>query len=76
MLPIVHGLKDEYGDRVNFIFLDIDDPATADLKKALNYRFQPHYILLDGEGNPRESWTGLVPEAVLTAAIEQALAEA
>ena len=75
MLPIVHGLEKQYGDRVNFIYLDIDDPATDELKKTLKYRYQPHYILLDGEGNPRKTWNGLVPENILVEAFEEILVQ-
>jgi len=75
MLPIVHGLEERYGDQIEFIYLDIDDPNTAELKKTLKYRFQPHYILLDGEGNQRKTWNGIVPERILTAAFDEILAE-
>jgi len=73
MKPIVHGLEAEYADRLNFIYLDIDDPATADLKRALNYRVQPHYVLLDSEGNVLQQWFGRVERDQFVQAFDAAL---
>jgi hypothetical protein len=51
MKPIVHGLEAKYSDRIGFVYLDIDNPGTESLKKTVGYRVQPHYFLVDGEGN-------------------------
>jgi len=37
MAPIVHGLEAEYSERINFVYLDIDDPANSDLLSFLGY---------------------------------------
>jgi hypothetical protein len=47
----VHGLEAKYGGCVDFIYLDIDDSATADAKRRLGYIAQPHLFLLDKAGN-------------------------
>jgi len=73
MAPIVHGLEAEYGDKMNFIYLDIDDPANSDYKKALNYRYQPHLMLLDADGDILVQWVGFVGEDDLRNEIEKAL---
>lgn len=73
MAPTVHGLEQVYGDRVNFVYLDRDDPATSDLRNALGYVYQPHYFLLDADGNILGNWTGIVPGETFQAAIETAL---
>jgi len=75
MAPTVHGLEQIYGDRVNFVYLDRDDAATNDLRNALGYVYQPHYFLLDAEGNVLGNWTGVVPGETLQAAIETALVQ-
>lgn len=74
MLPIVHGLEARYGDQINFVYLDIDDPATSEFKRALGYRVQPHFFLLDGQGNVLHSWLGSVPADELEAALLESLA--
>jgi hypothetical protein len=60
MAPIVHGLEVEYFDRINFIYLDIDDPNNETYKKQLGFIYQPHFLLLDREGNVLQQWLGPV----------------
>ena len=52
MRPIVHGLavfhkggtlRDKYGAKIDFVYLDIDDPTTAEAKRKLGYRVQPDF---------------------------------
>jgi thioredoxin-related protein len=73
MKPIVHGLEARYNDRIDFIYLDIDDPATGELKRALSYRVQPHFFLLDGQGNIVTQWLGFVTEVDFISAFEDLL---
>ncbi len=61
MAPIVHGLEPEYYNSINFVYLDIDDPANADLLSFLGYRYQPHFFLIDGDGTVLQQWLGVVP---------------
>lgn len=75
MAPIVHGLEDEYKEQMNFIYLDIDDPATDTFKKALGYRVQPQFFLLDENGAILKQWLGRVSEEDLRASIEAALGQ-
>jgi thioredoxin-like negative regulator of GroEL len=66
----VHGLEAEWGDQVNFIYLDIDDPATQPFKSALGYQYQPHMFLVDGDGQVVQQWVGLVDRETLEQALE------
>lgn len=75
MAPIVHELEAEYADRMVFSYLDIDDPATDDLKSALGYSYQPHYFLLDAEGRLVESWQGPVSRDKFATAFDALLAQ-
>ncbi len=69
----MHGLEAKYSDRVNFVYLDIDDPRTEPFKKQLGYRVQPHIFLLDGKGNILGQWVGAVDAVTLEQAIQAAL---
>ena len=73
MAPIVHGLEVEYFDRINFEYLNIDDPATDKLKEQLNFRYQPHFFLIDGKGNVIQQWLGPVSEQDFREAFEAQL---
>ena len=44
-------LEDEFGDRIKFTYLDIDDPQTEPFKKALGYVGTPQFVLLMQRGN-------------------------
>lgn len=58
MKSIVHGLDAQYADQINFVYLDIDDPQTAELKQTLKFRVQPQFFLLDGDGKIVKQWLG------------------
>jgi thioredoxin-related protein len=62
---VVHGLEVEYFDKIDFVYLDIDDSRTDEFKRLLGYRLQPHIFLLDGEGNIIQQWLGIVPASDL-----------
>lgn len=73
MAPIVKGLEDQYAEQIQFIYLDIDDPATGTLKRQLGYRAQPHIFLLGYEGQTLKQWQGYVSYNEFRIAIDGAL---
>jgi thioredoxin 1 len=73
LAPVINSIAANYGDRMNFMFLDIDDPATKKFQEALGYRTQPHFFLLDQKGNVIKQWQGNVDVADIHLAIENAL---
>lgn len=73
MAPIVHGLETEYSESINFVYLDIDDPANADLLSFLGYRYQPHFFLVDGNGEVLIQWLGVVSAADFRSAFDSQL---
>lgn len=73
MAPIVHGLESEFYQNVNFIYLDIDDPAVNRFKAELAFRYQPHFFLLGREGEILQQWLGPVGEGELRDALNAAL---
>lgn len=60
MAPIVHGLEVDYFGAINFVYLDIDDAANSVFLKELGFRYQPQFVLIDGEGNILQQWLGPV----------------
>jgi hypothetical protein len=73
MIPIVHGLEAKYNDRIGFVYLDIDDNATDPFKRELGYLVQPHFFLVDANGNVVKSWLGRVSAEELEQALQGAL---
>ena len=66
----MHGLENTWGDQINFVYLDIDDPRTEPFKRQLGYRVQPHMFLLDGDGNVVQQWLGYVDAETLEVAFQ------
>jgi thiol-disulfide isomerase/thioredoxin len=73
MAPVVLGLETAYGDKMYFVYLDIDNPATAKFQEQLGFQMQPQFFLLDEQGNVIKQWSGSVDETELRAAIDAAL---
>jgi hypothetical protein len=71
LAPVVHGVEQGWGDEINFVYLDIDDPRNDEFKRALGYQYQPHTFLLDGEGNVLQQWVGFVDAEDLEASFSQ-----
>ena len=71
MAPVVHGLEYKYGDLLNFGYLDIDDPNTDRLQKAMDYdrRWRPFIFLVSGSGEVHEIFIGFTDGQVLEQAI-------
>lgn len=66
----MHGLEAKYAGKIDFVYLDIDDPNTTPFKSQLGYRYQPHMFLLDGEGNVLMQWVGFATEGELDAVLQ------
>jgi hypothetical protein len=60
MSPVVHGLEAEYYNRIEFSYLDIDDPANDEFKRILGFRVQPQFLFLDENGEIIQQWFGRV----------------
>jgi len=73
MAPTIHNLQDRYGAEVNFIFLDIDNPAVKPFQELLGFRLEPHFFLLDANGNLLQQWVGYVSYQTLAEALDAAL---
>jgi len=73
MAPLVQGLEREYSGQVNFVYLDIDDPANDAFKQQLRFRSEPHFFLLDARGRVLNQWVGYVSVSELRRALDSAL---
>lgn len=72
MAPVVHGLEQEYAERFDFVYLDIDDPRNDEFKRQFGFRVQPHLFLVDGSGEIVQQWVGMVSAEELEAALQAA----
>jgi len=74
MAPVVHGLEAKYAGQIDFVYLDIDDPKNAESKTKLGFRVQPHFLLLDANGQVIQEWFGPVEAEEFEASFAQVLA--
>ena len=70
MAPVVHGLEQQWRDRINYVYLDVDDSDTTSFKRDYGYRYQPHFLLMDDQGQIVEQWVGPVAEGTFVSAFE------
>jgi hypothetical protein len=73
MAPMVHGLEAKYFGRINFVYLDADDPNTVEFQRTLSFFYQPEVYLLDGDGNVLKKWVGFTSEQEFEEAFAQYL---
>ena len=73
MAPIVHGLEAEFSSQIDFIYLDIEDPRNQAILDELGFSYQPHFFLVDGEGNVIQQWIGPVTEGQFREAFNKAI---
>ncbi|MEZ4671281.1 MAG: hypothetical protein R3E39_25535 [Anaerolineae bacterium] len=70
----MNGLKQQYGDRVDFIALNIDIDATLPIRQRFNMVGRSQYALIDAAGNIQQSWYGYLDEASVSQTISDYLA--
>lgn len=73
MAQPVEAFRDRYGDEVNFVMLDIDDPAQAERVAEYSVTGVPHFIVLDSVQGIQESLVGRVPSGILAQTFDKLL---
>ena len=70
MAPDMAELKEEYGDRINFVMLNVDNSKW--LPEMLHYRVDgiPHFVFLNSEGETLASTLGEQPRTIMAANLD------
>ena len=68
---MVHGLEAKYFGKIQFTYLDADDPQTLDFQRTLGFYYQPEIYLLDGNGNVLKEWIGFTSEQEIESVFAQ-----
>lgn len=74
MAPDVGQLKQQYGESVNFVMLNVDN--TKWLPEVLNYRVDgiPHFVFLNSKGDTIAQTIGQQPRAIMATNLEALVA--
>ncbi len=67
MRPVVNGLAQTYGDRIEFRSYNIASEEGQAWSKQYNLLGHPAYVLLDRVGELRWKGAGVLPEATIEA---------
>ncbi|NEQ55511.1 MAG: thiol:disulfide interchange protein [Leptolyngbya sp. SIO3F4] len=71
MSATIADLHQQYGDSINFVMLDIDDPQWADQVAGYGASGVPQFTLLDADHSEVKTWVGKVPKPILANVFDQ-----
>ena len=71
MSSTISDLHQKYGDTINFVMLDIDDPQWAQQVADYGASGVPQFTLLDAQHDELKTWVGKVPKPILANVFDQ-----
>jgi thiol-disulfide isomerase/thioredoxin len=71
MAPIIEEAKRKYGDKVEFVTVNADDPSNRPLMDKYQVKSLPNLCFLDAKGNLVEQLIGFEGEAPILSALER-----
>ncbi len=72
----MNRLNEQFSDRVDFFYLNVDEAQTQDIMSDLAIRNRSTYVILDADGNEVHRWIGSLPFDGAAHDLEVALGEA
>ena len=69
----MHGLEAEFWGRIDFVYLDIDNPGNGDMMRKYGFTAQPLFVLITPEGVAVKKLFGYQPEDDLRAMLNEYL---
>ncbi len=72
----MHGLQELYGDPVDFLHVDVENPGALEAVGPVGITGRTQYVLTDSSGEVRYRWFGYIDQAELEAAFESLLNDA
>lgn len=73
MAPTLESLRLQFGDQVNFVMLNIDDPQWSPQMRQFGVTGIPHLALVQPDHTLVDRWIGKVPAGVLVEGLQQAV---
>ncbi len=66
----MNRLRASYDGQVEFIELDVDDPASRPMRDQYGLVAQAQYVLADADGAPLQKWFGYIDENEIAGAFD------
>ena len=66
MAPTLEKANATFRDEVNFVMLNIDEPQWQQEVDTFKVRGVPHFVLLEGDQTPVDSFIGKIPFQILS----------
>ena len=70
----MNRLEEQYSDRVEFVWLNIDNSATLPMRQQYDIVGRSQYVLVGPDGSVVKRWFGYLDEASVAAEIDAYLA--
>ena len=74
MNPIVDGVKESYGRRINFVFVELETVNGKEVAREKGVMGTPTFLLLNGEGERVFLLQGVQPRQVMEQHLDALLA--
>ena len=74
MNPIVDEVKKDYGQRINFVYVELSKPDGKELAREEGVMGTPTFLFLDGDGERVYSIQGVQPRSVFEQRLDKLLA--
>lgn len=65
----MNRLKQEFGEEITFIDLNIDDASTLEMRNQYGFRGRSEYVLVDADDNIVRRWFGPLDEGDIVAGL-------
>ena len=69
----MNGLEAKYGDQIEFIYLNVDDPGTLPMRQQYDVVARSQYVLVDANGEIVQKWFGYINEETISQVIDEHL---
>ena len=69
MSPTLKELKENYGEKINFVMIDIDAPENQQLIEEYQVAGVPQWNILNQEGKMVEQFIGKIPKPILESSL-------
>jgi len=73
MNPIVNGIRQDYGWKINFVYVELDEPAGKQHAREAGVMGTPTFLLLNRDGERAYLLQGVLSRAILEQHLEALL---